>query len=252
MSPSQERKEWRKFNRLQGQYFRRWFIRWNRYYNEQLNILLDNMNMIDPSSAIFNQSDTTELFNKMYGDTGVAFARHGFATTKAASPEQIDNWLFEMIRYASLFGGESIESINRTGRDFAKKLIAEATATAIEEGLSGFELEQEVEKIVKKDWRIHGKFNAERIARTEISTASNHGAFIGARDTGLKLRKIWLTNMDGRERDSHAMANGQSVPMNEPFIVGSSRMMHAGAKGAPAAENINCRCVTIYRSSLFD
>ena len=252
MSPSQERKEWRKFNRLQGQYFRRWFIRWNRYYNEQLNILLDNREKIDPVSTIFTQEATTKMFTKMYSDVGIAFARHSFGTVKNANPLELDKWLMEMIAYALSSGGSHIESINRTGRDFARKMISEATATAIEQGLSGFELEQEIEKIVKKDWRIHGKFNAERIARTEISTASNHGAFIGAESTGLQLRKIWLTNMDGRERDSHAMANGQSVPMNEPFSVGNSKLMHAGdARGLPE-DVIMCRCVTIYRSSLFD
>lgn len=83
------------------------------------------------------------------------------------------------------------------------------------------------------------------IARTEIGTALESGNFLGAQKLALEgynVTKTWLTRLDGRERDSHAAANGQTVGINQPFIVGGARMMHPNEAGAPAEEVIQCRC----------
>lgn len=88
--------------------------------------------------------------------------------------------------------------------------------------------------------------NAARIARTEMHTASTIGADEAARSTGLEMVKEWASAEDGRTRLSHAEADGQEVALDDPFEVGSSRLMVPGDPSGPAKEIINCRCAVLH------
>jgi len=83
---------------------------------------------------------------------------------------------------------------------------------------------------------------AARIARTETHGAANFGANEAARETGLRLRREWISSDDERTRESHALANGQIVGQDEPFTVGYVSLMYPGDPSGPASETINCRC----------
>jgi uncharacterized protein with gpF-like domain len=52
---------------------------------------------------------------------------------------------------------------------------------------------------------------------------------------------------DERVRVSHWEADGQTVPINEPFIINGYKMMFPldDSMGAPIDEIINCRCVEL-------
>jgi len=86
----------------------------------------------------------------------------------------------------------------------------------------------------------------EMIARTETMRALNFGSFAQFRDWGF-LRKEWLTQMDGRQRESHGDAVGQIKPIDEPFIINGYEMMYPldGSRGASAKEIVNCRCAVL-------
>jgi hypothetical protein len=66
---------------------------------------------------------------------------------------------------------------------------------------------------------------AETIARTETNRSANEGTkqgWVQAREQGYLTnedKRIWITNMDGRERDEHHDANDQIVGFEEPFDV---------------------------------
>lgn len=57
--------------------------------------------------------------------------------------------------------------------------------------------------------------------------------------------KRWVTRRDSRVREAHADVDGQTVPVNEHFIVGGFPMMHPGDRSAPVELVINCRCVMV-------
>jgi uncharacterized protein with gpF-like domain len=80
------------------------------------------------------------------------------------------------------------------------------------------------------------------IARTETHGAANFGSNAAAKETGLNLRREWISAEDDRTRASHAAANGQIVGMDEPFDIGGASLMYPGDPGGPADEVINCRC----------
>jgi phage portal protein BeeE len=104
------------------------------------------------------------------------------------------------------------------------------------------------ESFAKLSQRLRSRFNdmskerAMRIAVTETGIAfesARHAAMVQA---GVQW-KTWLTSEDDRVRLSHASANNRVVPIDEPFVIGGSKLMHPCDPAGPAAEIINCRCV---------
>lgn len=52
----------------------------------------------------------------------------------------------------------------------------------------------------------------------------------------------WVTRRDDRVRPTHAAADGQTVPLGMPFMVGGYSLRHPGDGWAPPHETANCRC----------
>jgi len=76
------------------------------------------------------------------------------------------------------------------------------------------------------------------IARTETHGAANYGSVSAAAETGLRLRKEWISAEDERTRESHDAANGQIVAMDDAFDVGGEALMYPGDPAGSAAEVI--------------
>lgn len=69
-------------------------------------------------------------------------------------------------------------------------------------------------------------------------------------DAGYKY-KIWVTMHDKKVRDSHNLADGQRVEIDEPFKVGRCLMdapmvFNEASEFQDAKETVNCRCFLIY------
>lgn len=90
----------------------------------------------------------------------------------------------------------------------------------------------------------HWRTRADLIARTEATGANNYGALRALGDEGVQ-EKEWLATGDQRTRPSHRAADGQIVPVDEPFIVGGHEMMMPGDPAAPVDELANCRCCLV-------
>jgi len=112
--------------------------------------------------------------------------------------------------------------------------------TAITEGQGITELAREIEKQFDVDSRVRSK----RIARTELTDSINDGTLRMLIREGY-TQKEWSTVIDGRERPTHASANGQTVGVYEQFSIGGGRAMHPGDDNLPAEERIQCRCVLV-------
>ena len=244
---------WRVQNMRQRFFFNKYARIWFDYYQKQGRILADNLNESNPSLLIFLKEDVEEIFAKMYADTGGYFAKFGYNMAKKPLKAEGEftaanmlTWEQIMTQYAMTQGAQSIVSITETGKALAQKIIQLTTAEALEQGLSINDTERLIERAIKNEWKIAGKFNAERIARTEVLSAANEGSFQGALSTGLDLQKTWLTVMDGRERASHAEVNNTTIDMDKPFQVGGSSLMKPGAKNGRPEDVINCRCGLAY------
>ena len=87
-------------------------------------------------------------------------------------------------------------------------------------------------------------YRARRIARTETISAMNAATLEGWRQSEVIGGKEWACACDKVSREWHKNADGQQVPLEEPFIVGGEKLMHPGdsSMGASAKNVIHCRC----------
>lgn len=106
----------------------------------------------------------------------------------------------------------------------------------------GIMKEEDVPKSVK---RMFSEVRATEIALNEtnwIYNWINHQNLAERQDT-----HTWVSMRDERVRVSHWEADGQTVPINEPFTINGYKMMFPldDSMGAPIDEIINCRCVEL-------
>lgn len=86
------------------------------------------------------------------------------------------------------------------------------------------------------------------IGENTANFTGNYGEWIQAIREG-KTKKTWHGMLDQRERETHINAEGQTVNILDPFIVGTSKLMFPGDMetfGVDINEIANCRCHVIY------
>jgi hypothetical protein len=88
------------------------------------------------------------------------------------------------------------------------------------------------------------------IARTETIGALNAGRYdafrmLAERDPELNFERLWLSTDDSRTRHTHDEADGQRVPLGQPFNVGGFELRFPGDPSGPPQEVIQCRCTLL-------
>lgn len=86
--------------------------------------------------------------------------------------------------------------------------------------------------------------NPKATARTETNALGSLAQLDAFSQLGYNAKQ-WVTMQDAKVRQTHKEANGQTVLLEEPFIIGNSFMMFPqdSSLGAGAEEIVNCRCV---------
>ena len=141
-----------------------------------------------------------------------------------------------------------LPDMSKTAKTNLNRALRKSFDEATELGLTGRKFENYMRKEISK---VIGKKNLGRamnIARTEGSALSNFAMNESATATGLSLTKEWLTQRDGRVRDSHLFADGLEVGMNEAIVISGYKLRYPADSGlgAPAGLVCNCRCTLIY------
>lgn len=89
---------------------------------------------------------------------------------------------------------------------------------------------------------------AANVAVNESNLTFGHMELQRAKSAGYKY-KTWRTELDERVRPTHALVEGKTIPIDEPFLVGDSLMMFPKDQytyNANPEEIVNCRCVCEY------
>lgn len=90
---------------------------------------------------------------------------------------------------------------------------------------------------------------ARTVAVTEVHRAFNMGALAASMRAQMQLQnqlwKRWSAKDDSATRPGHARADGQMVPVNQPFIVNMEALMMPGDPAGSPSNVINCRCRTV-------
>ena len=101
---------------------------------------------------------------------------------------------------------------------------------------------ESIKKIAERVEEIFGfaeDYRNEMIARTEIISATNYGAYEAIQQSGLVTKKIWIATIDERTRDTHEAIDGEVVEFEEEF---SNGLQFPGDPDGELDEIINCRC----------
>lgn len=194
-----------------------------------------------------------KAFKLAYKTVGVPFAKNTYKQLKPKTKalgtpitdeaELISKWEREMLKIASTKAGNKIKLITGTSRDEYIKNVQKAINEAVTDKLSIYQTISKIEKYCN----FEDMYRAERIARTELISASNEGVKVGADNTGVPYLKEWISTQDDRTRDNHLEMDGKTVGENEKFAVKTADgsvdyMDFPGASQGSAGNVINCRC----------
>ena len=159
-----------------------------------------------------------------------------------------DTWLAEVQRMLLGQGGANITTVRKNYIDFVMELITKE----FNDGKPSTEIAKALEKLIRS--RNFYRWQAERIARTETTTASNYASVTASTISGVIMEKVWISAQDARTRRppkspyDHYDMNGKSVLLNEAFNVGGEMLQFPGdQKNGSAGNVINCRCTVAQR-----
>lgn len=128
-------------------------------------------------------------------------------------------------------------------------MIAGQVAEGAGDGESIPKIAKRVEDVLSTTATPTWRDRATVVARTETIGAMNAGradAFVlFEQTTGDTLEQMWLATDDTRTRRTHRQAEGQRVPLGQPFTVGGHQLAFPGDPTGPASEVIQCRCTTL-------
>ena len=192
--------------------------------------------------ALYDESIVFDALVELYRDTmGTFFVyQYRLVTKKDEATDAMNLFTERVEEWLRVNGGLKIKSINETIRQGVRDIIT----NAFNEGLDI----PATAKLIQEESIAFSKQRATVIARTETVAGAGQGSLEGAKATGLTLRKIWLSAMDSRTRETHKEADrvhSLGIGMNDYFIVGTDRMQ-SPATGSVAEENCNCRCAIAF------
>lgn len=136
----------------------------------------------------------------------------------------------------------------KPGRDKSFKWYNGRVNQAISQGIVQGESLSDMAKRIGRDTGESCASTILRNARTAHTSAENAGrmeAMRQAEDKGIKLKKRWMATLDSHTRDTHAELDGQTVDIDEPFVVDGMEIMFPGDPNADPSLVWNCRCTMV-------
>lgn len=130
-------------------------------------------------------------------------------------------------------------------------LVAGQVAQGVNLGEGVPQLAARVDNVLSRTASERWPNRATVVARTETIGALNFARLESFRvideDTehDEQLFKMWLATEDHRTRPTHQEADGQRVPMDQPFLVGGFELAFPGDPTGPPQEIIQCRCTML-------
>lgn len=223
----------------------------NRAFRTQLETVMSAVNesgagaVLATLPSFIDKEQLTGAFIDIYSRVGSDFAEQVFEGMKSALPQierkdmagVRDHWRDHMDAFVRTKAGKRITQINKTTLERVRDTLTQAH----NEGLGIDEIARSMSQST-----AFSTARSRTIARTEIVSASNEGNLMGARETGLELKKMWIATPDERTRQAHWDADGGETELNGKFIVDGEQMDYPGDVNGSAGNVINCRCAVSF------
>lgn len=219
------------------------------YYQQQYTKGVDQFIRTGKTSGfndLFLASDLNSIYNSIYTNIGLRFANwyanniDKYITKQLETNKYKDTWETAFAKEGNRVAATRVVTVSGTAKKELEKTLKKLMTDVDFQSVGA----DEKARILRRRFNKLGKYQAERIVRTEATNAANLGVMQSATDVYGKngLQKKWITSIDGRERLAHAAANGQVVDFNDKFRVGGEMLDRAGDPAGSAANVVNCRC----------
>ena len=178
-------------------------------------------------------------FERFYVKTGVAFAKSQVKSLRGGIElKQEEDWEVIIREFVRTRTGVKITKVIQSETDDIINVTKKAVQQGIDEGWGM----DKIARTIQKTQAEMDFWKAQRIARTEVVTASNEGVKVGASELPGNKVKVWISTFDQRSRPEHMAMDGVRVPLNESFNVDGELLEYPGDTNGSAGNIINCRC----------
>lgn len=143
--------------------------------------------------------------------------------------------------YVAQLLGQSGKRIGKAVDEAVSPRLREIVLGAYERGLSALD----TAALISEQLTEFRPASARMLARTDLNGLANGASVMAATVAGVGFKQ-WLTASDDRVREQHVEADGQTVPVDQPFQVCGEELMFPGDPAASDECSANCRCTVVY------
>lgn len=187
---------------------------------------------------------TVEQTSTLYDAIYKAYSEHLLTTYRSAEKQLLENRQVALTK--SPLTTEKLTNLleNRTFNASQKTMdrITGDVFGTIKKTISEGKSYENTTKELMPEFRNMAKYEVQRISRTETHSTMNQSkqdTFMAAPNV---RGKKWLSSGLPNMRPAHEEADGQTVAVDEPFIVDGEALMYPGDPDGSAENIINCAC----------
>lgn len=212
--------------------------------------LADNVTPAELKNRVDQLLDPEPMYkyiSKLWTKVGGKFANDMASMVlkrKGLEDPNIDEWEEGFKIYTNERSRQITKKILKTQEQYIKSVIDRVVSEAQTTGEAISAISGKIKEAFEQELVLMQKYEAERIARTEVIGASNKGSFDGAKSTGIPMQKIWSTSGLPGIRDTHLFYESRGwLGMDDEFGPG---LQYPGDPDGQPEEIINCRCSILY------
>lgn len=233
---------WRVQNRLSANiervYFKKIAIVLKKQYSAaNKNILSGKYTDIDNSVDKYN-ADLLQLIEELLTKTSEVFFNEA-ERALMKKDRQNDFWAYAL-KFIKKHSADEVVRVSYWTKKSIKKIL--------EKGLEAGKSNREIAKDIRKVSGITNSIRASRITRTEVHTMNQNAIDRMMRNETQIKEKEWVSALDTRTREVHAIANGERVDIDDTFSATGEPLKYPGDPAGSPWNIINCRCVAIYHT----
>lgn len=241
---------WRQTIILRRKYIRLHKAKIFKALQEQLNDVLSEVNpgvldvLPEKIKTIVSNNSIKKAFYNLYNDVGWTF----YQQTKFRK-DNIERSLWDLTfeKLVEEETGIRITLITDYSKELLMNTAKEVLRTGHEQGLGILEMERLMREQLSDEFTRMSRMRSLRIVQTEVMSASNFATLKAGEDSGLQMRKVWMTAPIGvAKTERHTLLEpglGQQRPRKgEMFDVGGVQMEYPGDERGGAENVINCHC----------
>lgn len=202
------------------------------------NYLVEQIQKLIKTQIQITKNAIREIYLESYYSYGYLIeSQVGLVIYKLVKPEIVEEMLLNPI--------DLIQWTERVSTSASALIttLREVLSLGLAQGLSFPKMSKEV-----TDKFGIGLNKANRIVRTEcrrVQESANLQTMQEASEAGVITKKMWVSTLDTRTRDTHRHLDGQIVGVDEKFKSKSGFFALAPHMFGNPAEDINCRCTMI-------